>query len=83
MQIFMCRRSLDLNKKLKIKIGAFNNSDAKNSQINQTLDDKQKSFLTYVGDSIQHAYYPSAVVDTSLIPEKFCMKRSITIRVRE
>ena len=28
-----------INKKLKMYVGVFNNSDAKNSQINQTLDD--------------------------------------------
>ncbi|HKC34548.1 MAG TPA: hypothetical protein VKB95_00745, partial [Chitinophagaceae bacterium] len=58
-------QEFELNKKLKIFVGAFNNSDAKNSQINQTLDDKQKLFLTNLGDSIQNALYPSAVIDTA------------------
>ncbi|HET9434596.1 MAG TPA: hypothetical protein VFO37_12605, partial [Chitinophagaceae bacterium] len=35
-------QEFELNKKLKIFVGVFNNSDAKNSQINQTLDDDQK-----------------------------------------
>ena len=34
----MYQQELDLNKKLKLRVGAFNNSDAKNSQINQVLD---------------------------------------------
>ena len=34
-----------INEQLKIRIGAFNNSDAKNSAINQVLDPKQKQFL--------------------------------------
>lgn len=58
-------QEFDLNKKLKIYVGAFNNSDAKNSQINQSLDDNQRKFLGSIGDSIQKAAYPSAMVDTS------------------
>jgi len=57
-------QEFELNKKLKIFVSAFNNSDAKNSQINQTLDDNQKFFLTNLGDSIQNALYPSAIIDT-------------------
>ncbi|HYC28629.1 MAG TPA: hypothetical protein VEB42_07430, partial [Chitinophagaceae bacterium] len=53
-----------INKKLKIKLGAFNNSDAKNSPINQTLDPQQKSFLNLVGDSIARAFYPVSTIDT-------------------
>lgn len=50
--------------KAKLKIGFFNNADAKNSPINQTLDGKQKDFLATIGDSIQKAFYPNAVFDT-------------------
>ena len=55
---------LTINKRLKIRLGAFSNSDAKNSSINQTLDPKQKQFLFDLGDSIQKANYPNAVTDT-------------------
>lgn len=55
---------LEIGKKLKLRIGAFNNSDAKNSQINQVLDNRQKQFLSGVGDSIQNALYPTAALDT-------------------
>ncbi|MEI2737233.1 MAG: hypothetical protein V9F01_00440 [Chitinophagaceae bacterium] len=57
-------QEFEINKKLKIRLGAFNNNDAKNSQINQKLDDKQTQFLANIGDSIQNALYPSAVLDT-------------------
>ncbi len=50
--------------KLKLKIGAFNNSDAKNSPINQTLDNPQKRFLDTIGDNINRAFYPVAPMDT-------------------
>jgi hypothetical protein len=57
-------QEVGINDKLKFRISAFNNSDAKNSQINQTLDDKQKQFLFDVGDSIGKALYPTAGLDS-------------------
>ena len=57
-------QEFELNNKLRIFVSAFNNSDAKNSQINQSLDDNQKLFLSNLGDSIQNALYPSAIIDT-------------------
>jgi hypothetical protein len=57
-------QEFDINQKLKLRLGIFNNGDAKNSSINQVLDNQQKQFLTGIGDSIQRAFYPSAVLDT-------------------
>ena len=68
-------QEFEFNKKLKIFVGAFNNSDSKNSQINQTLDDNQKLFLTNLGDSIQNAFYPSAVIDTLFDPGKILYEK--------
>lgn len=53
-----------VNNKLTLRIGAFQNSDAKNSTINQSLDARQKQFLYNLGDSIHHAFYPTAALDT-------------------
>ena len=48
----------------ELKVSAFSNSDAKSSPINQTIDAPQKMFLNGIGDSINRAFYPSAVLDT-------------------
>jgi hypothetical protein len=53
-----------INKKLRIRLGVFNNSDARNSPIGQTLDAGRKKFLNELGDSINKAFYPVAPLDT-------------------
>ncbi len=53
-----------VNKKLSFNVGFYNNSDAKNSPINQTLDSSEKRFLANIGDNIQNAFYPSYSIDT-------------------
>jgi len=50
--------------KLKLRMGVFSNSDARNSPIDQTLTPQENTFLAGLGDSIQHAYYPVANIDT-------------------
>ncbi len=57
-------QELSVGEKLKVRVGVFQNSDAKNSTINQSLDTRQKQFLFAVGDSIRQALYPTAVLDT-------------------
>ncbi|MGZ3910011.1 MAG: hypothetical protein ACXVBR_08015 [Flavisolibacter sp.] len=57
-------QEIGVGNKLKFKLSAFDNSDAKNSSINQTLDAKQKQFLFEVGDSINKALYPTVGVDS-------------------
>lgn len=54
---------MSIGKAFKIKIGAFTNSDAKSSPINQPLTAPQKQFLFDIGDSIQKALYPNVAED--------------------
>ena len=55
---------INFKNKLLVSIAAFSNQDAKNSSINQSLDEKQKQFLFDVGDGIDTAFYSGAVTDT-------------------
>ena len=57
-------QEFEINQKWKLRLGAFNNADSRNSQINQILDTRQKQFLADLGDSTQKAYYPTALIDT-------------------
>ncbi|MDF2191900.1 hypothetical protein [Paraflavitalea sp. CAU 1676] len=50
--------------KATLRVGFFNNADAKSSPINQSLDPRQKLFLNGIGDSINRAFYPTAAIDT-------------------
>lgn len=53
-----------IDKKLKLRMALFSNSDSRNSPINQTLTSDQTKFLNRLGDSITHAFYPVATIDT-------------------
>ncbi len=64
--------------KLKLRIGYFTNSDARNSPINQTLDAAQKDFLRNLGDSTQNAFYPNAQLDT-FATDKILYKKIDTV----
>lgn len=54
----------NFNKRFQLNVAAYSNADAKNSPINQQLDNPQKQFLANIGDSIQYAYYPYAAIDS-------------------
>jgi hypothetical protein len=69
---------ININKKLKLSIGAYSNADAKNSSINQTLDPAQKQFLSQIGNNIDSARYPDAVRDTFSI-DKILYKKIDTV----
>ncbi len=54
----------NFNNRLKVRVSAFNNRDAKSSPINQTLDVPQKVFLNNLGDSVSKAFFPLAPLDS-------------------
>jgi hypothetical protein len=55
---------VNLNQRLKINVAAYSNVDAKNTSINQSLTTGQEQFLSQIGNKIDSAYYPDAVLDT-------------------
>jgi hypothetical protein len=67
-----------VNNKLTLRVGFFNNSDSKNSSINQELDNAQKQYLSTIGDSIQNAFYPSATLDTFAAGKILYEKKIVT-----
>jgi hypothetical protein len=62
-QIFF-QDEIKIKNKFTVTLGAYNNSDAKNSSIDQVLDVDQKQFLFNLGDSINKAFYTIAKKDT-------------------
>jgi hypothetical protein len=65
---------VSIGSKLNIRVSAFSNTDARNSPINQTLDDARKIFLGNIGDSVQRAFFPAVERDT-LTPGKVLYKK--------
>lgn len=64
--------------KIEFDLGLYSNADAKNSPINQVLTNEQKQFLSAIGDSVQQAYFPSAVT-ASFDPGKILYEKIDTL----
>lgn len=67
-----------IKNKLKVSIGAYSNADAKNSSINQALTTDQKQYLSQIGNNIDSAVYPNAVLDTFSITKILYRKTDTT-----
>lgn len=61
---FYFKDKITMGKKLVVNAGFFGNTDARNLPINQSLDPKQKQFLSAIGNNTFNAFYPSAIPDS-------------------
>ena len=61
---FFVKNAVAVNNRIKLTVGLFGNTDAKNSPINQTLTTNQKQFLAGIGNDVQNAFFPSAIPDS-------------------
>lgn len=68
-----------VGKKWDVNLAFYGNTDAKNSPINISLDNAQKQFLSEIGDSIDKAYYPSAVLDSFDVNKILYAKRDTVV----
>ncbi len=76
--LLYANNEINLGKKLKLTIGAYSNTDAKNTSINQSLDANQKQFLSQIGNNTDSALYPDAVRDTFSV-DKILYKKIDTV----
>ena len=76
--ILYANDELSVNKKLKVSIGLYQNEDAKNSSITQTLTTQQKQFLSQFGTHVDSALYPNAAVPDTFAVNKILYKKTDT-----
>lgn len=59
-QLFLSN-TISNHKNFSVTFGYFNNTDAKNSPINQSLGSQEKVFLSGLGDQVNKAFYATAM----------------------
>ncbi len=63
-QLFLSN-TISNRKNFTLAFGYFNNTDAKNSPINQSLGSAEKMFLSGLGDQVNKAFYSTAMPEIS------------------
>ena len=81
--IFYVSNEAQINKNLKINIAAYTNNDAKNSAINQQLDNRQKQFLSNLGNNYQAAFYPFESIDSFTTTKILYAKRTSPVSITD
>jgi hypothetical protein len=81
--MFYVSNEAQVSPNLKINIAAYTNADAKNSPINQQLDNKQKQFLADIGNNNQAAFYPYESIDSFSTTKILYAKRPSPISVSD
>ncbi len=81
--MFYASNEAQISKNFKINIAAYTNADAKNSPINQTLDNRQKQFLVNLGNNIQNAFYPYESIDSFSTTKILYAKRPSPVSVSD
>lgn len=64
---------------MKLHLNMFSNQDAKNQNVQQSLDSNKIKFLSTIGDSIQQAYYSSAQYQDTFSNSKILYRKTDTL----
>ncbi|HNB80845.1 MAG TPA: hypothetical protein PLP14_02035, partial [Chitinophagaceae bacterium] len=77
--LFVFSEEWQVNKHFQAYTSLYSNQDAKNQPVQQSIDSSRKNFLASLGDSIQKAFYPSAIREDSFSNNKILYRKTDTL----